>query len=125
LATPFVVPGALLLITGTTVKLGFEHRILRHRMDENVPTPRLTPLNRTALLLAGELGLAARARVACAILGGGVVPLLLVASAGGNGLPVAPLCLMALAFCTAGELLERYLFFIAVAPVKMPGAVAA
>ena len=37
----------------------------------------------------------------------------------------ALLALMPLVLCLAGELLERYLFFTAVAPAKMPGGIAA
>ncbi len=92
-------------------------------MDEQ--TPVLTPLNKTARLLAGKLGFAARSRVGCAILGGMILPLLLFlnfASGGGLG---AELALTGLLFCIGAELLERYLFFAAVAPVKMPGNMAA
>lgn len=118
-------PAALvaLLFAATTIKLAFEHRIFRNLVDEQ--TSRLTPLNKTARLLAGKLGFAARSRVGCAILGGMILPLLLFlnfASGGGLG---AGLALIALIFCIGAELLERYLFFAAVAPAKMPGNMAA
>ncbi len=49
------------VVCGTTIfKLGFEQQIFRHLVDEG--TPSLSPLNKTASLLAGELGLFARVR---------------------------------------------------------------
>jgi formate dehydrogenase iron-sulfur subunit len=71
-------------------------------------------------LMTDELGLAARGRVACGILGGLILPLLLAMNPTGAGLAAG-----ALALCAVGELLERYLFFTAVAPAKMPGGFAA
>jgi hypothetical protein len=44
--------------------------------------------------------------------------------AGGDA-PARWLAPAGLVLCVAGELLERYLFFAAVAPAKMPGNVAA
>jgi hypothetical protein len=68
-------------------------------------------------LLDGELGLVARSRVACGLLGGLAFPTLILF----GGEPIG-FAISSFAFCTAGELLERYLFFTAVLPVKMPGA---
>jgi DMSO reductase anchor subunit len=102
-------------------KLGFERRIFLQLTDEN--TPVLTPLNKTARLLAGTLGFAARVRVVVGFAGGVLLPALFLmngAGTAGDGLAVA-----ALICCVAGELLERYLFFTAVAPVKMPGGISA
>jgi hypothetical protein len=42
-----------------------------------------------------------------------------------DGTPGLCLALAAFVFCLTGELLERYLFFTAVAPVKMPGGLVA
>jgi len=106
------------LVVATVVKLGFEHRISRHLVDENTVT--LTPLNKTARLLDGKLGLAARLRVVLGIFGGLILPVLLFANPANIWL-----ALSALALCVLGELIERYLFFTAVAPVKMPGGVGA
>jgi len=103
-------------------KLAFEHRIFRDLVDPETPAP--TPLNKTARLLAGQLGLVARTRIACGILGGCLLPvLLLLYPAAGNLHWV--FALAAAALCLTGELLERSLFFTAVAPAKMPGGVAA
>lgn len=105
------------------VKLSFEHRIFRHQAGEE-PSAQ-TPLNKTARLLTNELGVVARVRILCGIGGGMVLPLLLVLDRAPGEAPVPGLALMAFVFCLAGELLERYLFFTAVAPVKMPGGVSA
>lgn len=113
---PVLVALAVFLFVVTVTKLAFEHRIFRHLVDEE--TLLLTPLNKSARLLEGQLGLVARMRVACAVLGGLLLPPLLLLNGGG-------LALTALALCVVGELLERYLFFTAVAPVTMPGGVAA
>ena len=111
-----------LMFGATLVKLGFEHRIFRHLVDEN--TPILTPMNKTARLLADQLGLITRARIAIGVFGGCVLPLLLIVTRPPNGAPVEAVALAALIFCIAGELLERCLFFRAEVSVKMPGAAA-
>ena len=64
-----------LLFVAAVAKLGFEHRITRQLVDVNTLT--LTPMNKTARLLKDELGLAARLRVACGVIGGAVLPALL------------------------------------------------
>jgi len=107
-----------MLLGATVVKLGFENRIFQQLVD--VDTFTLTSLNKTARLLTDELGLAARLRVFCGIMGGVVLPLFLLANPAATGLAAG-----ALALCVVGELLERYLFFTAVAPAKMPGGFAA
>ena len=75
-----------------------------------------TPARKTALLLAGPLRSANEIRVAAAVFGGILVPLMLATSSA----PVA-LAWLALAGTLAGELAERYLFFCAVDAPKMPG----
>jgi Fe-S-cluster-containing dehydrogenase component/DMSO reductase anchor subunit len=101
----------------TLVKLGFENRILRHWTGETV----LTPLNKTALLLEGELGRVARARVGFGIIGGLILPALVLLPGETTSAAIKPLAVATLILCLSGELLERYLFFTAVAPAKMPG----
>jgi DMSO reductase anchor subunit len=113
-----LIPAIILLLAATVTKLSFEHRIFRYLVDENTPT--LLPLNKTARLLVHKLGLVARFRVACGIFGGIVLPVWLIANQSGNNSGVAPVALVALLVCLAGELLERYLFFAAIAPAKMP-----
>jgi len=62
-------------------------------------------------------------RFICGVLGGLIIPTLLIYIR--EGVPfigtVILSCFM-LGFLVAGELLERYLFFRAVVPLKMPGA---
>jgi formate dehydrogenase iron-sulfur subunit len=111
-------PLIALLLAATTGKLAIEQRIFRELVD--VDTLTLTSLNKTARLLTDELGLAARGRVLCGIFGGIILPLLLMTKEAGAGLAVG-----AVGLCIVGELLERYLFFTAVAPAKMPGGFAA
>ncbi len=114
-----VILSAVLLFVVTVVKLAFEHRISFSLVDEETPAP--TPLNKTARLLTGQLGFVARSRVGCGVVGGLFLPVLLALShLSGHGY-VAGVAVVALSFCLAGELLERYLFFTAVAPAKMPG----
>lgn len=95
-------------------KLALEQRVFRDLVDEETPAPK--PLNKTARLLASQLGVILRWRMACGILGGIVLPFAV-------ALDAAPSWLAATMFvlCLTGELLERYLFFTAVAPEKMPG----
>ncbi len=117
-----VVTLAALLVGATMVKMGVEQRVFRELADENTPT--LTPINRTARLLAGRLGFLMRTRVLCAVLGGVGCPLLLVLNNAADGRLATIPAVAALLFCLAGELLERHLFFVAVSPERMPGGVA-
>lgn len=84
----------------------------------------LTPLRRTALLMCGDLRRATAWRFLLAIAGGIVLPLAVLVL-GPNNLAMAALLLIVLAALTAGEIIERYLFFAAVVAPKMPGAPAA
>ena len=112
----------VLLVT-MMAKLGLENRIFRHWADED--TFRLTSLNKTARLLTGELGMIQRFRVMCGVFGGVVLPVLLLVNRASSSASIAWLAPLALVLCLIGELLERYLFFTAVAPTGMPGGVAA
>ena len=107
-------PLVTVLLVATVVKLAFEHRIFHQLVDVDALT--LTSLNKTARLMTDELGLAARLRVACGLMGGVVLPLFLLVNHAAAGLAAG-----VMALCIVGELLERYLFFTAVAPAKMPG----
>ncbi len=117
-STAGIVSGAMVFAI-TAAKLAFEHQIFRHWVDEETPAP--TPLNKTARLLAGELGFATRVRIFCGILGGVSLPMLLLSHHESAHEYATVAAVVALAFCIAGELLERFLFFTAVAPEKMPG----
>lgn len=109
-------PGLLCALVFVTLgKLALEQRIFRWQVDRETPAP--TALNRTARLLTGELSVWQRWRIAAALLGGGLLPLL------GLLLPahLALIAGTALACLLVGEACERHLFFTAVAPDKMPG----
>jgi formate dehydrogenase iron-sulfur subunit len=115
---------AMIAVCGFTIaKFIFERRILNHLVDEESPV--LTELNKTAQLLTGKLGLVARVRFCCGFVGGVILPVVLLLSGSvelhPNGLWPIAIALL----CITGELLERYLFFTAVAPTKMPGSVSA
>ena len=103
-----------LVIVSTALKLAVENRLARF-LDEE-PGPHLSPLGKSAALLAGPLGLLSRVRAACAVGGGVVLPALLLAVDGGFALPA-----LALTLCVVGEVIERHLFFVAEVAPKMPG----
>lgn len=110
---------ALILVTVT--KLAFESLIFRHLLRKQT-----TPLKRSALLMTGPLWRWTQARFACGVLGGVVMPMVLRGLIG----EVAPTSVSVLITsgvlvnaCLAGELLERYLFFAAVASPRMPGTI--
>jgi formate dehydrogenase iron-sulfur subunit len=97
-----------------TAKLLWESAVFVHLNDRD-----WTDMKRTALLLSGELKRVTIVRSLCGAVGGvmlaalvlfGVLPPLFATG-------ILPLSLL-------GELLERYLFFTAVIPFKMPGGIA-
>jgi len=91
-------------------------------------TRTFTPLRRTALLMIGDLRRVTGGRFAAGLIGGIVLPCqLMVLAAADDASRPAPLVTLGLAvgillLCLLGELLERYLFFVAVVSPKMPGA---
>jgi formate dehydrogenase iron-sulfur subunit len=103
------------VMVGTLIKLGIEHRLLRH--DVGLNTSSLTPLNKSARLWTMHFGLWSRSRIGCALVGGVLIPSL--------GLAIGDhprsLVMLAAALVLTGELIERHLFFVAEAAVKMPG----
>ena len=107
----------LALMAVVVAKLMFELMSFAHLRDAQ-----FTSLRRTAVLMAGPLARVSYLRFGLAVLGGLIVPgLLLTADAGTppglvvTGSAVGFLCLL------GGELAERYLFFTAVVRQKMPG----
>ncbi len=125
-STPLLGPALAGLVPLTAMfKLAVEHRMVRHLPDDD-----FSPLHKSALLLTGRFGLLNRCRMACGIVGAVLLPGLLAVemfSPGPNfsstqflSAQAALLCIL----CLAGELIERWLFFTAVQPVKMPGAIA-
>jgi Fe-S-cluster-containing dehydrogenase component/DMSO reductase anchor subunit len=111
--------GAIMI--GTALKLLVEAAIFRHLLYR-----RWTSLKRTAHLLAGVLSKTVLARFSCGFLGGIVMPALLYdvvrSPSHDGGSPLLQAIAVAILFlaCLAGELLERYLFFAAVAAPRMP-----
>lgn len=113
------------LIATASIKLLFEASALLHLRRRQH-----TPLKRTARLMVGDLKRATISRFVYGIAGGVLLPawLLSVAAAQEIANITAPLPWLGVAgvfACSlAGELLERYLFFTAVAAPKMPGGLA-
>jgi len=107
------------LLTAAGLKLSFEAALFCHlRSKQN------TPLKRSARLMAGELAAAAKWRFALGAFGGLMLPLLWLNSeidVLAPGPAVSLLVVVQFAALLAGELLERYLFFTAVAASRMPG----
>jgi formate dehydrogenase iron-sulfur subunit len=86
-----------------------------------------TPLRRTAQLMTGELGLVTMQRFFFGVIGGVMLPGLLLLEnrvAPGGYSPIFIVCSVVLIVTVLllGELLERYLFFTAVVAPKMPGS---
>ena len=110
------------LVAATAAKLLFEAALFRHLAARST-----TSLKRTAWLMTGALSNVTTARFAAGVLGGLAMPGLLlwsrVPAPAGHGPDLAFLVLVGMLFaaCLAGELLERYLFFTAVASPRMPG----
>ena len=99
-------------------KLTFELTLFRHLVER-----RTTSLKRSALLHVGPLSNVTLARFAAGLLGGVVMPLLLVASQADDFSRSSLLILVVMMFVASlvGELLERYLFFAASVAPRMPG----
>jgi Fe-S-cluster-containing dehydrogenase component/DMSO reductase anchor subunit len=99
---------AVLLMAATAAKLSWELTSVRGRAGSD-------DLAKTAQLLTGELRRVLVARLAIGVAGGILVPLAVLAG--------APLAAVGLLLVVVAELLERRLFFTAVAPLRMPGMV--
>jgi len=104
------------IMVTTLLKLAFEGHLLTHASDR-----RSTALKRMALVMRGELERVTLSRFALLVLGGLLLPSLLV----WRLLPptsATPLTLLIVATLLAGELAERYLFFRAAPASRMPGS---
>jgi Fe-S-cluster-containing dehydrogenase component/DMSO reductase anchor subunit len=108
---------AAALVVASVAKLGFEASLFAGLKDES-----FGQLKRSAMLMSSSLCKVTVARFVTGVLGGIVLPLIAATLAAGGSGPVV-LCTVGLMFvgCVAGEILERYLFFAAVSPDKMPG----
>lgn len=110
------------LLASSGAKLLFEAAAFWH-----LHSKQNSPAKRSALLMTGPLRCATSCRFACGSIGGLVLPTILVV--GGlafdepniNPALVAGILLASFVACTIGEFLERYLYFTAVVPARMPG----
>jgi DMSO reductase anchor subunit len=102
------------LAIAMTAKLFWELTVLAHLKDRE-----WTDMKRTALLISGVLKRATIPRFVCGALGGVIFPVLVL-----FGVLPPVFATGILPFSLLGELLERYLFFTAVIPPKMPGGIA-
>ncbi|HUY88180.1 MAG TPA: DmsC/YnfH family molybdoenzyme membrane anchor subunit [Pirellulales bacterium] len=114
-------PLCMALTAATAAKLVWEASLLRHLLSRN-----MTSLRRSALLVTGELANVAIARFALGVLGGIVMPAFQLSHLFTETSPWQPgraliFGSVLFAACLVGELLERYLFFAAVAGPRMPG----
>jgi formate dehydrogenase iron-sulfur subunit len=114
-------PWCTVLVVSMAAKLIVESTIFRHLRQKQA-----SALRRSAVLMTGDLAAVTKSRFICGFVGGIALPSMLLRAATkspdeiGDGF----VCLVAgvlFVVCLAGELLERYLFFAAVAPPKMPG----
>lgn len=107
------------LVTG--IKLLLELSIFKHLFDWQY-----TPRRRTALLLRGDLLRTTVIRFVFGIVGGIVLPLLMLLDFPPQykGMLVIGGGLFSILMLTAGEFLERYLFFVASVSPRMPGKAA-
>jgi formate dehydrogenase iron-sulfur subunit len=101
------------LATAMISKLLWELTLFAHLKDRE-----WTDMKRTALLMSGLLKQVTIGRFVCGALGGVLLPTLVLFG-------VLPLVFATgiLPISLIGELLERYLFFTAVIPPKMPGGI--
>lgn len=111
-ATSRTICVALAMVTGA--KLLIEAATLRH-----LAARQFTVLRKSARLLVGPLRRATIARFTLGAVGGIVLPLAMTAD---RSAPIGLVSATLILICTlAGELVERYLFFAAAVPPKMPG----
>ncbi|MEQ8836786.1 MAG: DmsC/YnfH family molybdoenzyme membrane anchor subunit [Lacipirellulaceae bacterium] len=77
-------------------------------------------ISQSARLIQRDLSAISRMRFLCGVLGGLCFPLLTLATSGELALGLA---IASLALCLVGEFAERYLYFSAVVPLRMPGGI--
>ena len=110
------------LLIVVNAKLSLEASALTH-----LKRRQHTPHKRSAMLMIGELSMTTLRRFFFGVVGGIVLPIILLAEvtiAAGSYHPlfVGVTTLLMLGLLTIGELHERYLFFAASVAAKMPGA---
>jgi DMSO reductase anchor subunit len=109
-----------LLMTITALKLGLETAVFRYLWDDRFPA-----LNQTAHLLTGELAEITTARFLLGFIGGVLLPVAFVVQQPAPGIATLGVTVCILVFVAGGELLERFMFFAAAVPARMPGSIQA
>ena len=108
--------GVLMVFMG--LKLCVETTVLSHLRTEDSPL-----LKQTAGLLIGELAEITTARLMLGLIGGVLLPIAFLAQRPAPGIATLGTTLWVFGFVLGGELLERYLFFTAAVPERMPGGI--
>jgi formate dehydrogenase iron-sulfur subunit len=113
---------ALFLALVVSVKLAFEHHLIRQAWHSQADEPwphhgkfGQWSLAQSAVLLRDPLGLITRLRTFCGWVGGVILPLSVVLL-----LQNPTLATVGFVLCLLGEVAERYTFFRAVVPPKLP-----
>jgi Fe-S-cluster-containing dehydrogenase component/DMSO reductase anchor subunit len=106
------------LVVATGLKLGFEAVVFRHLRDSGS-----SAMKRTARLLAGELAEITTARFLLGLIGGAVLPVAFMAQKPAPGIATLGVTVWIFIFVAGGEFLERFLFFVAAVPERMPGGI--
>jgi len=111
---------SLWLIGVAVLKLSYEASSFHHLLDKQHGD-----LKRSAMLMVGPLSRVTKARFVLGVLGGIILPLLVNAVPQTESFTLLPLALGlgSLLLLTAGEFLERTLFFGAMSAPRMPGGV--
>ncbi|PHS03233.1 MAG: molybdopterin oxidoreductase [Blastopirellula sp.] len=111
-----------LLIIFSVLKLGWEASLFTHLLSRQ-----MTSLKRSAMLMTRQLSSFTMARFAAGLLGGIMMPAFLLQNPSTAGEPITVQFFISVVIlviaCIVGELLERYLFFAAVASPRMPGGI--
>jgi DMSO reductase anchor subunit/ferredoxin len=105
-----------LIVVATLAKLALELSTLMHYREQH-----FSALKRVAILMLGDLATLTAVRFALALLGGVILPLILLTGIAGARIAIASGVLFALVL--TAELLERYAFFRAAPASHMPGGV--
>jgi formate dehydrogenase iron-sulfur subunit len=115
-------PLAIALMCATAVKLSWEGAFFRHLLSGTA-----SDLKRTAMLLSGDLGRSTWRRFAFGVLGGLVLPAVVLMLSASASTPTGVWALLAgaaLLAVVAGEFTERSQFFRALVTPRMPGDLA-
>lgn len=108
------------LIAASLVKLSADVGVLRFLLNGHT-----SERKGTARLLTGELSELATARVLFGLIGGVVLPLVFLVRAPSPGFATLGVTAWIILFTALGEFLERFLFFVAIVPPRMPGGIGA